>query len=356
MPRDRAATAQASTAFDGARQPASDPHRQPVARRLRLEPLQSLAGRRFGGIAIDHDMRPPDRHPRRPTGRLGLRAGEGAIVQEHETAPRELGHDRGQRLLVGDELGAHVVHHADIAGKPAQEPRQIVERLLRRHRRQQGVRPGTDGGIAKRLHRQLEIDLVPIGAGPVDQPLQPLGVGRESQRHIARQLPDGPLGELAVEPHSAKDEGDFRPGAGEKLAVDRPRIDLPGFAAILGDPRQRTIGTALRDRPHRRRHQGQPVGADHHRLVRPSIGGISFFGAGRQVLEHDRTGRRLGRCHPRRRQDGAIAAIAAGGHHRIAAPRQRHPEHRRCRLGPWRKHQPQPGNCQQNGGETARSL
>ena len=57
---------------------------------------------------------------------------------------------------------------------------------------------------------------------------------------------------------------------------------------------------------------------------------------------------------------GAILVLAGhpeqAAHHRIAAPRQRHPEHRRCRLGPWRKHQPQHGNCQQNGGETARSL
>ena len=251
-------------------------------------------------------MRPPDRHSRRPTGRLGLRAGEGTVVQEHETAPRQLRHDRGQRLRIGDELGAHVVHHADIAGKPAQEPRQIVERLLRGHRRQQGVRAGTDRGIAKRLHRQLEIDLVPIGPRPVDQPLQPVGIGRKSQRHIARQLADGPLGEFPVEPHSAKDDGDFRPGAGEKLAVDRPRIDLPGFAAILGDPWQRTIGTALRDRPHRRRHHRQPLGADHHRLVRPSIGGGGIIGAGRQVVEHDLPpAPEAGRRHPFDRCCGA---------------------------------------------------
>ena len=88
-------------------------------------------------------------------------------------------------------------------------------------------------GVAERLHRQLQKDLVAIGSSPVDQPLQSVRIGSKGQRHLSRKVLDRPFGQRPIETHAAQHDRYFWRGAGKRLLVDRPRKTSHGLRPSL---------------------------------------------------------------------------------------------------------------------------
>ena len=122
---------------------------------------------------------------------------------------------------------------------------QPVDVLSGIERGQQRLRAGIVVGIVERLHRDLQQHLMTAGARTRDLTLEIAAIGRERERHCARQLADGVIGGAGADAEPADHDRDARrvrlagdgpDGAGED--VGRPR-------AVLRHLRQQAMARGL---------------------------------------------------------------------------------------------------------------
>ena len=150
-------------------------------------------------------------------------------------------------LILG-EAAAHVVVDADIAGEAVEAPRQPLQQLAVRGADRQGVRPGIDL-VAERLHRHMQHQLVPLGAGARRHVGDAVGIGHERQRDDAGQV-DRQLGMAARDADIVEHDRDQRPPLrhGERDRVLEPRRIGAGIDRRRRDGRDLRRGRGRRNR------------------------------------------------------------------------------------------------------------
>lgn len=100
-----------------------------------------------------------------------------ARIQEQQAAAGELGHDPPHRRRLGGQAAAHVIADADVERHAGQRPFEPATHLARAEPRQLRVGLGI-GGAVLRLHRYVDQDFVPGGAGAVGLRPDSLGIGQ----------------------------------------------------------------------------------------------------------------------------------------------------------------------------------
>ena len=192
-------------------------------------------------------------------GRHGL--GADAIVVEIKPAPRQIGHGRRHHFGIGQKALAQQIGDAGIAGEARQAPGQALQVGIFVNPGAQRVRARITVRKIKRLHRHFQQDFMSELAGFIHPMLHIAGIGCEPQGDAGRQAGQCSRGGLGADAQTRHHNGDTqfarRGGRG---------IGGHGFAAIIGDARQRPHGRAFdQGRIGHQRRAGEQRLVNHHR-------------------------------------------------------------------------------------------